>query len=849
MSIKIDSEDKVILLGHAHIDLAWLWTKDETIHLVSLGTFNYTLNLMREFPFLKFAQSSAQVYKWIEQYYPEVFKSIAEKIKSGQWEVVGGSWSEFSPNLTGEETLVRQYLYGKLYFKEKFGVDVKVAWLPDSFGFPWTLPQVLKKSGIDYFLTSKLNWQIERMKKPIPFPYHVFLWEAPNGSRVLSYLTPGGYNGLVKMESIISQLIRLKEKHGVNKLLFLFGYGDHGGGPAKHMINEALRLQKTKDFPKVSFGGALEYFRELDSSMPKERIPKYEDELYLKTHRGTFTTESRIKKALGELEDDLCNAEKLSTICYILYGGSYPKEELRRAWESLLYITTHDIADGTSIQDVYDEIFSQEYPEAKRIAAEAISKALSKMFSSSNERVAREESTVVVLNTLSWPTSKIISVPIEDKESNLQVYSLDDKAVKTQTVYEDNKWSLVFLAENLPSLGFKAFKIHRAQSLQESKLKVGQWFLENEFFKVVVDPESGLISSIFDKKSNFEVLDSTKRGNVLQLYEDMPPDAPRGEPAWNLYYGNKVELNKVNSIEIISSGPLVATIRVTRKYENSTFVQEISLYEGLPILDFKVKANWNEKYKTLKVSFPLSFSNDYATYGIQFGAIQRFRHDLESSSKEIKLPKRKWEEADVAKFEVSAHRWANVDNEDESYGVALLVKNKHGFSYEKNELKVTLLRGPRRGYPQQPEQWVDQSSDPTVGEHVISYSLYPHKGNWKTARVPNVAYEQTKEPIVFISRISSLPKEKSFMTVLPNKLVLTALKVSETNNDIIARVYNPYDEEVQAELVVPFEVKSANEVDLLESGEFLNKSLRTENGKVEFKINRFEITTIKLKKD
>ncbi|MEM3576638.1 MAG: hypothetical protein QXQ07_06465, partial [Thermoproteota archaeon] len=414
--MSVNSEDKVILLGHAHIDLAWLWTKDETIHLVSLGTFNYTLELMNNFPFLKFAQGSAQIYKWIEQHYPEVFRKISEKVKSGQWEVVGGTWSEFSPNLTGEETLVRQYLYGKLYFKEKFGVDVKIAWLPDSFGFPWTLPQILKKSGIDYFLTSKLNWQVERMKKPIPFPYHIFLWEAPDGSRVLSYFTPGGYNELIKKESIVSQLIRLKEKHGVNILLFLFGYGDHGGGPAKHMINEALRLQKTKDFPRVLFDSALFYFKELTSSIPKEKIETYRDELYLKTHRGTFTTESRIKKAIAALEEDLCNAEKLSTICCMLYDESYPKEEIKKAWESLLYITTHDIADGTSIQDVYDEIFLQEYPEVKKITNEAISKALSKMFSASREEVAREGSTIVVLNTLSWPISKIVSIPIETKE-------------------------------------------------------------------------------------------------------------------------------------------------------------------------------------------------------------------------------------------------------------------------------------------------------------------------------------------------------------------------------------------------------------------------------------------------
>lgn len=845
----MSTEDEVVLLGHAHIDLAWLWTKDETIHLVSLGTFNYTLKLMEEFPFLKFAQSSAQIYKWIEQYYPEVFRKIVEKTKEGQWEIVGGSWSEFSPNLTNEETLIRQYLYGKLYFKEKFGIDVKVAWLPDSFGFPWTLPQVLKKSGIEYFLTSKLNWQIERMKKPIPFPFYIFFWEAPEGSRILSMLTPGGYNGLIKKENIQDQILRLKEKHGVNKLLYLFGYGDHGGGPTKHMVNEALRVKESESSLEVSFGSALDFFRDLSSSLPEEKIPSYKDELYLKTHRGTFTTESRMKKILTELEVLIRYAEMLSTFNYMLLNEDYPKKELRKIWENVLYFTTHDIADGTSIEDVYEEIFQDEYPKIKEDINTMIKNAMDNLI---ERRENGKEEYIVVFNSSLWERTGVARLQLNSYlKDNVEIVDTSNTPLKSQELYENGKTSVVFLARNVPPLGYKIFRVSKkTKNKDETRIKVGHWFLENEFLRVEIDSSSGLVSRLFDKKNGVEVLSNTSKGNALLLYEDEPPNAPAGEPAWNLYLGEKVELSKLDSINIASSGPFFASIRVTRSYGNSKFIQDVVLYDGVPYVEFTTRVFWEEKYKTLKVSFPLSFSDDYATYGIQFGVIQRFRHDLTSSKKELMFPKRSWEESDVAKFEVPAQRWMNVDKEDKSYGVALISKDRYGFSYECNEIKITLLRSPRRGYPQQPESWVDQSSDEKVGEHVFKYILYPHRGSWEAAKIPMLAFEYVNE--LLVNYFKGERKEPEAFSLIEfsssREPILTSLKLSESNDSIILRFYNPYPDEIELRIRPSFNMASAEEVDLLEEGNYLKIPLNIEKDEIKIKTKNFEIKTIKIRK-
>lgn len=840
--------EEVHLLGHAHIDLAWLWTKDETIHLVCPGTFGYVLYLMGRYGFLKFAQSSAQIYEWMESEYPRIFEMIAEKVKAGAWEPVGGSWSEHNANLLSGETLVRQYLYGKMYFREKFGVDVEVAWLPDSFGFAWTIPQILRKCGIKYFLTSKLNWQIQRMDKPIPFPYHIFWWEAPDGSRVLAYLTPGGCNQVVDPIRILHQLDALKRKHGFPKLLVLFGHGDHGGGPNRDMIERALTLSSGGEFPHVSFTRAHDYFNMLEGASRDRPFPVYKDELYIKTHRGTFTTEARIKKFLRRAERWLLDAEKLSTLAMLLEGKPYPDDELLNAWKSLLYITTHDILDGTSIEHVYVDVFREEAPLIEEVTGKIIESSL--RYIASKIDTGGLSRPILVFNTLSWPRSGIVEVALRRSDpGNFGILSPEDAVAKSQVVEEDGVRKLIFLAEDVPAMGYKVYDLREGlEPSFSSSLSADISRLENEFLRVEVDPHTGLVSRIYDKVNGREVLDSSGKGNLLQLYEDRPPGAPAGEPAWNIYLGEMVELTEADSVRLVEEGPLRSLIRVSRKRGNSRLTQEVVLYDGIPYVEFRLKAYWAEKYKMLKASFPLSFENDHATYEIPYGAIQRYRADISSPTGRLELPNRSWEEADAAKFEVPSLRWADVGTADGSYGVALLNDSKYGYSHEGNEMKLSLLRGPRRGYPRQPESWADQSVD--VGWHKIRYALYPHAGSWIEGRVVHMGYE-FNYPLLCLEtrpRRGCMPVSYSFVRVDPSYYIVSAVKKSEEGDCVVLRVYDPYGRKGVARVAMGEalgKIAKAASTDLLE-GTYSAEEVEHDAHNVGVPVGKFEIVTLKL---
>ncbi|HIC95605.1 TPA: alpha-mannosidase, partial [Candidatus Bipolaricaulota bacterium] len=381
-----DKEGIYYLVGHAHIDAAWLWTREETIR-VCHDTFSSVLKLMRSYPEFRFVQSSAQYYEWMEERYPELFMRIKERIKEGRWEVVGGMWVEPDCNLPSGESLVRQLLYGKRYLKEKLGVDVQVAWLPDTFGFPWTLPQLLVKAGIRYFLTAKLNY-----KASLPFPYNVFWWVAPDGSRVLACQTVGGYaehEEALAPEALARKLLQLRRRHGIDELLVVYGKGDHGGGPTEEMLERARRLnlssRERRSPPRIVFSTAEGYFKRLEemaSSSPKEiQLPQVEDELYLKTHRGTYTTQAKVKRNNRRAEHLLEAAEKFSTIAWALgmsgcgYGYGYPREGLHRAWKKLLFNQFHDILAGSAIPQVYEDA-ERDFQEIFEVAEGALRGAL-----------------------------------------------------------------------------------------------------------------------------------------------------------------------------------------------------------------------------------------------------------------------------------------------------------------------------------------------------------------------------------------------------------------------------------------------------------------------------------------
>ncbi|MEM1569987.1 MAG: glycoside hydrolase family 38 C-terminal domain-containing protein [Candidatus Bathyarchaeia archaeon] len=844
--------DEIYLVANSHIDLSWLWTREETIGKICPETFLNVLNLMDKYPLLCYAQSSAQIYEWLEIHHPEIFSRIREKVKEGKWEIVGGSWVEHNANLLCGESLVRQYLFGKRYFMEKFNVDVKVAWLPDSFGFCWTLPQVLKKCGLDYFLTHKLKWQVERMKPPIPFPHYVFWWESPDGSRVLTYHTVGSYSEDVNAMRMLEQLALLKRRHGLTKLLVLFGRGDHGGGPTEGMVKEALRLMEIRDpavYPRVTLSTSQRWFQEVETVSENLQLPVVKDELYVKTHRGTYTTESKVKLHNRRCECLLLTAERFASIAMLL-GMAYPYEDLKHAWKLLLLNQVHDNIDGTSIEEVYVQA-EKDYGEVYKIGGRVLEEALNTI-ASNVDTGGCEGIPILVFNPLSWRRRDVVELSLERLFENVKAFKILDYSGREAPVQvlEDGR-SVIFIAEDIPSFGYKLYSLTpSSEGSVDSNLKVGEFYLENEFLRVEIDRRTGCVSRIYDKVNGRDVLSDSGRGNILQVYEDKPPNAPGGEPAWNMYLGALTELDKAEEVRIVEKGPVRATIKVVKRYGGSTFEQYISLYDKIPRVDFTLKADWHEKYKTLKVAFPLRFKNHWATYDTPFGVIQRYQYIYEKApDRQMNMPKRPWEPADKAKFEVPALYWVNIDTENGDYGVALLNDCKYGFDVVENTIRMTLLRGPRRGYPSTPEQWADQSDDPRVGVHTVKYALYPHKGDWAKSMVFRRGYEFNYPLIAWRSpgNPGLLPKALSLIDVKPGNVVLSALKKAEDSNELVLRVYETCGLKSDVELKTSFKPLKAVETDLVEWDMYIEgREFKISEDVVSFYIKGNEIVTVKL---
>jgi len=430
-------------VGHAHIDLAWLWPRSETIAHVCPNTFRDMLALMDEYPQFHFSQSAAQIYKWMEEYYPELFEHIKERIQEGRWEIIGGSWDEHNTNIPCGESLARQYLYGKRYFWEKFGVDVHVGWLVDVFGFNWNMPQIFQKSGIDYFCTHKLKWQVERMDPPMPFPYHIFWWEGPEGSRVLAFHTVGDYNEQILPDRMLKQMKTLEEKHGIPLQLIPFGKGDHGGGPFKEMIERGLALQKRTDVPEFHFSTAQQYFEKLESAGKKKTIPVITDELYVKTHRGTLTTDGQVKRDNRKCEALLLNGEKFAVIAG-LFDQPYPKETLQDAWEWLLHGQVHDNIDGSSVAVVYYDA-DLDYRRIKKMGNEVLDASLQTLSDNINT-MGKGHSPVVVYNSLACKRDGIVKIDITQDllASSLSVFDNSGSVVPSQIIEEDGIPKLLF---------------------------------------------------------------------------------------------------------------------------------------------------------------------------------------------------------------------------------------------------------------------------------------------------------------------------------------------------------------------------------------------------------------------
>ncbi|MDJ0555964.1 MAG: alpha-mannosidase [Microcoleaceae cyanobacterium MO_207.B10] len=842
---------KLKLLGHAHLDLAWLWDVKETWESAQ-RTFESVLNLQQDFPELIFCHSTPALYEWIEKNRPDIFNRIKRQVELGKWEVAAGLWVEPEFNTVGGESIIRQVLYGQLYIWEKFGILSTVAWLPDSFGFCWQLPQIFRCGGIKYFATQKLRWN-----DSTEFPFEVFWWESPDQTRILSLILPpiGESVEVVKMTKYAGEW---QVKTGLKNSLWLPGVGDHGGGPTRDMLEVSRRWQESAFFPVLEFTTAENFLAEL-AAESSEIYPVWQDELYLEFHRGCYTTHADQKKWNRRCEDLLYQAELFAAFASIVTGAIYRQNDLEMAWKLVLFNQFHDILPGSAIPEAYVDA-NQNWQEVERLGKEILAEAMGRVasyidvslpfdFDSAQGRVVYP---VIVFNSLSWQRSELVSVALpvlpqteeeshgskdqiwrlaDEEEGNLftlsvlqekycwQVYNDGGKILSSQI--SDN--NLLFMASDVPGVGYRVFwlcyelfdlanrlymsiptanlttrvakKIENVNTVSLNKEKL---VLENDLLRVKVEISTGNLASIFDKVNQREIL-SKPEGNKLQVFQD------EGEywDAWNInqnYQQHPLPTAKLIDIDWIERGELKSCLRVRKKIGKSEFCQDYILEINSPVLKIKTWVSWQERHILVKAAFPINIEVNFVTYEIACGAIKR------TTKPQTEREKAKWE--------VPALRWADIS--DDNYGVSLLNDCKYGYDAKPDELRLTLLRG---------ATWPDPEAD--VGIHEFTYAIYPHSRNWENARTVQRGYELNMplllELMPSISEHKSehksggkLPRVYHFLGWEADNLILMALKRSENDRGWVMRCYECLGKEAELKLESDAGLVIDKVVDLLE---------------------------------
>jgi alpha-mannosidase len=792
----------VRLVGNSHIDMAWLWPWTETVEVVR-NTFQSVLDLMREYPDFKFTMSSARTYEWMQEKYPDLFHQIEQRVKEGRWEIIGGMWVEPDLNMPDGESLVRQILVGKRYFEKNFGVDVKIGWNPDSFGYNWQLPQIYAKSGMGYFVTQKLMWAHEFTT----FPYKFFWWQAPDGSRLLTYF-PHDYADPIDAEPLANQVaIWMPSIYGKTipenpEMMHLYGVGDHGGGPTRVMLDHADQLRAPDTvFPKLQFSFARDFFRDMEKKLPSMQVPTWNGELYFQYHRGVFTTQSETKRQIRRSEENVLNAEKFASLAS-LYGQAYPGG-MEDIWKHLLFDHFHDIMPGSGI--------AVNYLDAKR-NLENVDRAANDITFGSLREIAAHVNTqhegvpVVLFNPLSWNRTDLTEVEAQlpSGSAHIRVTDSSGKTAETQLLAMDREThrARFLLLSNTPSLGYATYFVQGATSApaNHSLLQASADAMENEFIRVKIDPQTGCMTSLFDKRSGTESLAPAETdtggpkniacGNLLQAFVDKP----KQWDAWNIdadFEKQYWSLDKADEVKLVESGPLRAIIRVKNHFQNSTFVRDITLSAGVPRVDVKMQVEWHEKHILLKVAFPVGAHSDQATYEIPFGSVQR--------------PTTRNTPAEQAQFEVPAYRWADLS--DAKHGLSLLNDSKYGYDAKGNVLRLSLLRS-----PEYPDPHADE------GHHEFIYSLYPHGGGWKEALTVRRGYELNYKLISVSAgkHDGILPPEHSFLQIKPENVIITALKKAEDDNSLLLRFYEWAGKRGDATVSLPEKATSAEETNLME---------------------------------
>ncbi len=775
---------KLFLLGHAHLDLAWLWPIAETWDVAEF-TFASVLDLMAGFPYLTFGHSTAALYAWIEDNSPDLFADIQAEVTAGRWEVLAGLWVEPELNIISGESITRQLLYGQQYCLEKFGKLSPVAWLPDSFGFCGQLPQLLKQGGIEYFVTQKLRWN-----DTTEFPYPVFWWESPDGTQIFSLMSAPIGTGIDPVQ-MADYACDWEQKTGLKESLWLPGVGDHGGGPTRDMLEVGDRWRQSPFFPAMEFTTAEDYLRQLQQ---QGEFPVWRDELYLEFHRGCYTTHGDQKQWNRRCEGLLYEAELWAAVATRETGTEYPKGQIEAAWKGVLLNQFHDILPGSSIPEVYLDanLGWQEAEEQGREVLERALAAIAAQIAGVPPTGLRSVQPMVVFNSLNWRRSQVVSLELPESAATgmeWQVYDSQGNRVRSQLT----PTHLLFECLDIPSIGYHVFWLGQSELNPDSSSPEpeGEFILETDKIRVIIDPRTGNISSIYDKINNWEIL--KKPGNQLQAFAD------QGQywDAWNIdpnYSQHPLPSPTLKQIQWLERGELQQRVQVIRQLGQSDFIQEYILQADSPWVKIATTVNWQDRHVMVKVAFPLTIEADFVTYETPCGAVSRTT--------------RPQTDAEKAQWEVPALKWADLSGE--TGGISLLNDCKYGYDATPNQLRLTLLRG---------STWPDPEAD--LGWHQFTYCIYPHEGNWQSAKTVRQGYELNLPlQVRLIESVSeqgetTLGLVGSFLQLSGESLVLMAFKQSEMDETKwIMRCYE--SEGKPTGLEVQEEWQSLRGVDLLE---------------------------------
>ncbi|MCD7783666.1 MAG: glycosyl hydrolase-related protein [Firmicutes bacterium] len=778
----------VVCIGHTHIDVAWLWTFAQTREKTE-RSFSTVVELMKRYPEYKFMSSQPQLYQFLKEDAPDVYREVKRLVAEGRWEVEGAMWVEADCNLPSGESLVRQIIYGKRFFREEFGVNSHVLWLPDVFGYSAALPQILKKSGVDKFVTSKISWNETNR-----IPHDIFDWQGIDGTRVFSYFltaqekrngegirTGTTYNSDITPAYIEGTWARLQDKELTSEALNTFGFGDGGGGPTVKMLEYGRRMKNPiAGCPRVKYDFAGDFLDRTEKSARKTgKLPVWVGELYLEYHRGTYTSNAKNKKNNRKSEFLYMDAEALAVTDKLLLGGEYPTERLRCGWEKILLCQFHDVLPGSSIKPVYDDS-DKIYAEVLSAGEEMCGKARGKIAGLADAGVGE----AVAFNPNGFEASGTALL------SGEYVYF-----------------------ENIPPMGFAVGKPRRGHDGASADLS--KRTLENAYIRVSFDGDM-TISSIYDKKAGREVLNGT--GNNILAFEDFPRDYDAWEIT-NYYKEKSYPVNDVSSAAVYENGAKVGFVTV-RKFLSSTITETVTITPYDKKIEFSHHVDWHERHMLVKTFFPAAVNADSAVYEIQYGHVTRPTHENTS-----------W---DAAKFEVCAHKYADVS--EFGYGMALMSDCKYGYSCAGTSLSLTLLK-----CATYPNHEADQ------GIHDYTYSVLPHEGDFRDAGVVNAAYLLNRPLTAILPACGNVGNLKSFSLASADRenVIIECVKLAEDGDGIIVRAYDAHNKSGNVSMKFGFDVKSASLCDLLEN-EISTLEVR-DRREISLHVGAFEIITLKLK--